>query len=54
MASLQQEAMDKRIIHTPREYQIELFERAKQKNTIVVLDTGKRPDAMMRATPDFL
>lgn len=24
----------------PREYQNELFERAKQKNTIVVLDTG--------------
>ncbi|KAK2013126.1 RNase3 domain-containing protein [Colletotrichum eremochloae] len=29
-----------RIIQTPREYQIELFERAKSKNTIVVLDTG--------------
>ena len=27
-------------IHTPREYQVELFERAKEKNTIVVLDTG--------------
>ncbi len=25
---------------TPREYQNELFERAKKKNTIVVLDTG--------------
>lgn len=25
---------------TPREYQNELFERAKNKNTIVVLDTG--------------
>ncbi|KAL8339952.1 hypothetical protein RB601_006198 [Gaeumannomyces tritici] len=29
-----------RIIEGPREYQIELFERAKQKNTIAVLDTG--------------
>lgn len=31
---------DKKIITSPREYQTELFERAKQKNTIVVLDTG--------------
>lgn len=30
----------KRIIASPREYQIDLFERAKEKNTIVVLDTG--------------
>ncbi|EHA54708.1 dicer-like protein 1 [Pyricularia oryzae 70-15] len=29
-----------RVIEGPREYQIELFERAKQKNTIAVLDTG--------------
>lgn len=28
------------IIADPREYQIELFERAKQQNTIAVLDTG--------------
>lgn len=28
------------IIDTPREYQIELFERAKEKNIIAVLDTG--------------
>lgn len=28
------------IITDPREYQIELFERAKQQNTIAVLDTG--------------
>ncbi|KAH6894613.1 hypothetical protein B0T10DRAFT_436261 [Thelonectria olida] len=28
------------IIATPREYQVELFERAKKQNTIVVLDTG--------------
>ncbi|KAK3487801.1 uncharacterized protein B0T23DRAFT_398479 [Neurospora hispaniola] len=29
-----------RIITSPREYQVELFERAKQQNTIAVLDTG--------------
>jgi hypothetical protein len=28
------------IIASPREYQVELFERAKKQNTIVVLDTG--------------
>ncbi|KAI0166018.1 hypothetical protein GGR57DRAFT_2230 [Xylariaceae sp. FL1272] len=31
---------DAPIIHSPREYQTELFERAKQKNIIAVLDTG--------------
>ncbi|KAM5342334.1 hypothetical protein ACJ41O_013300 [Fusarium nematophilum] len=31
---------DRKIIATPREYQVDLFERAKEKNTIVVLDTG--------------
>lgn len=31
---------EKGIISTPREYQIELFERAKDKNLIIVLDTG--------------
>ena len=30
-----------KIIESPREYQVELFERAKIKNIIVVLDTGK-------------
>lgn len=30
-----------KIIASPREYQLELFERAKMKNTIIVLDTGK-------------
>ncbi|GAB7362238.1 hypothetical protein MBLNU230_g2263t1 [Neophaeotheca triangularis] len=29
-----------KIVKNPREYQIELFERAKQQNTIAVLDTG--------------
>lgn len=29
------------IITSPREYQLELFERAKKKNIIAVLDTGK-------------
>lgn len=28
------------IINDPREYQLELFERAKQQNIIAVLDTG--------------
>ena len=27
-------------ISNPREYQIELFERAKKQNTVAVLDTG--------------
>lgn len=31
----------KGIIASPREYQTALFERAKEKNTIVVLDTGE-------------
>jgi endoribonuclease Dicer len=34
---------NRNIISTPREYQIELFERAKEKNIIAVLDTGNRP-----------
>lgn len=30
------------IIHDPREYQLELFEKAKAANIIAVLDTGMR------------
>ncbi|KAG8427536.1 Dicer-like protein 1 [Metarhizium acridum] len=29
-----------KIVTTPRQYQLDLFERAKQQNTIIVLDTG--------------
>ena len=28
------------VLHDPREYQIELFERARDRNVIAVLDTG--------------
>lgn len=31
------------IITDPREYQTELFEKAKKQNTIAVLDTGRCP-----------
>lgn len=47
VAYLVKENEDKKIIGTPREYQTELLERAKTKNTIVVLDTG------MSLPPDF-
>ncbi|KAH7134611.1 hypothetical protein B0J13DRAFT_450366 [Dactylonectria estremocensis] len=40
VAYLVKESEDKKIIASPREYQTEMFERAKTKNTIVVLDTG--------------
>ncbi|KAI1770739.1 hypothetical protein F4818DRAFT_455509 [Hypoxylon cercidicola] len=40
MNLLVQEAESEKIISSPREYQTELFERAKQKNIIAVLDTG--------------
>ena len=36
------QAESQKIISTPREYQTELFERAKEKNIIAVLDTGKQ------------
>lgn len=38
--SARKSSTGQRIIETPREYQIDLFERAKKKNIIVVLDTG--------------
>ncbi|KAI5925287.1 RNase3 domain-containing protein [Camillea tinctor] len=40
MSWLVREAESEKIIASPREYQVELFERAKQKNIIAVLDTG--------------
>ena len=39
-ASLFRSFETQKIIESPRDYQIELFERAKQKNIIAVLDTG--------------
>ncbi|KAK8105452.1 BcdcL1 [Apiospora kogelbergensis] len=35
-----------RVIDSPREYQVELFERAKEKNTIAVLSTGSGKTAI--------
>lgn len=40
MHLLVREAESDKIISSPREYQVEIFERAKQKNIIAVLDTG--------------
>ena len=39
-AKMVKENENKKIIQSPREYQMELFERAKKKNTIAVLETG--------------
>ena len=40
VTSLVRQAESQKIINSPREYQVELFEKAKQKNIIAVLDTG--------------
>lgn len=40
VARMLDDSGSKKIIATPREYQIDLFQRAKERNTIVVLDTG--------------
>jgi endoribonuclease Dicer len=40
-ASMFRDFASKKIIENPRDYQVELFERAKEKNIIAVLDTGK-------------
>lgn len=37
----------------PREYQVELFERAKSQNTIAVLDTGTCIPAQLDVIPFF-
>ena len=36
------------VIHDPREYQVELFERAKERNIIAVLDTGMLLTLLLR------
>lgn len=39
-AAIVRKGQSQQILTSPREYQVELFERAKERNTIVVLDTG--------------
>lgn len=39
-----------KVISTPREYQVELFERAKERNIIAVLDTGKSDWSLLVST----
>lgn len=47
------QAESQKIISTPREYQTELFERAKEKNIIAVLDTGKQTSKLIEARLTF-
>jgi hypothetical protein len=44
-----QQVESQKIISTPREYQTELFERAKEKNIIAVLDTGEQLKGLIDA-----
>jgi hypothetical protein len=46
---LVRQAESQRIISSPREYQVELFERAKEENIIAVLDTGKAYISLQKA-----
>ena len=47
------QAESQKIISTPREYQTELFERAKEKNIIAVLDTGRQIQKLDRVRLTF-
>jgi hypothetical protein len=47
------QAESQKIISTPREYQTELFERAKEKNIIAVLDTGRQIQKLNRVRLTF-
>lgn len=40
VSEIVRQSQSQQILDSPREYQVELFERAKERNTIVVLDTG--------------
>lgn len=50
-ATLVREFESAKIIESPRDYQIELFEKAKQKNIIAVLDTGELMCPVLTLSP---